>query len=420
MKNFNITFVALSEAKEIHINSEHDIDAIVGDLLMAFSPQKNDCESFVCSIDSLQQNTEELRSKISSVVQKYKTHNPKIQRLNTYFSKLKPNESFFIIPGTSVNEEQSFVLYNYLLALEKGEDFRKMSEEIDCLFGELRNSYEIFVFDENTRKKIGEPEKQQRVCRYCDKSCPEVSFKTEAHSISEALGNKKVITYDECDTCNEKFGRGIETDLISYLSIYRVLFRVKGKNGVPKLKGKNFEITNNEAFTIRQMLSDEEIKDLDPNNLKFILNTTQNITIQNIYKTLVKYAIGVIDRVHIANFKKTIAWINGVETIETLPKVAVLTSYDLFTEHPKLIVYLRKNEETKLPYAVAEFRFTFLTFVYIIPGASKDSTDFTKDEEYKTFWSFFKHYSSASNWSFQKMSNNMARPFVLNLEFNKR
>ena len=41
------------------------------------------------------------------------------------------------------------------------------------------------------------------------------------------------------------------------------------------------------------------------------LETTENITTQNIYKTLSKYALGVIDRTQIVNFKDTIEWING-------------------------------------------------------------------------------------------------------------
>lgn len=247
-----------------------------------------------------------------------------------------------------------------------------------------------------------------------------MSFKKVAHSISEALGNKTIITNDECDTCNEKFGQGIETDLINYLNFFRVFFGVRGKSGVPKLKGKNFEITNNEAIEIIQRLSDKELKDSISNNFEFRLETKQNVTKQNIYKALVKYAISVIDRRYIVNFKKTIAWINGVETIDTLPKVAVLTSYDMFTEHPQLIVYLRKNEETKLPYVVAEFKFTCLTFVYIIPGSSKDSTDFTNEDDYKYFWNFFKHYNSVHNWSFLKLNDNVPRKFVINIDFNKK
>ena len=84
------------------------------------------------------------------------------------------------------------------------------------------------------------------------------------------------------------------------------------------------------------------------------------------------------------------------------------------------MVYLRKNEDCKLPYAVAEFRFTFLTFVYIIPNSSRDATDFTQDDNYKYFWDFFKHYSKVPNWTFINLNDNTAKPFIINLNFEER
>ena len=421
MKEIRITFLALSRTVEIKIESEKEINSFVNDLLIILA-KEIDCENHKINIESLQQNTEEFRAKINSVIQKYKTFEPKIQQINTYFKDLKDNEYFFIFPNDTIHKQQSFHLFNYLSALQKGEDFEKISKEIDELFGVLMDNYEMFAFDADRKNniKIGESDKSKRVCRYCNKKSPEVSFKKVAHSISEALGNKKIITNDECDACNEKFGEGIENDLILYLNLYRVFFRIRGKNGIPKLKGKNFEIEikNEETITI-DILSDEEIAVSDCNDFQVRLETTEKITTQNIYKTLSKYALGVIDRTQIVNFKDTIEWINGKKNIDNLPKIAILTSYDLFSTHPKLTVYLRKSKDDKLPYAVAEFRFTYLTFVYIIPNSNKDTTDFTQDNNFEYFWNFFKHYSSIQDWSFQKMNDNTIRPFVMNLNIGK-
>lgn len=235
MKNLRITFLALSRTTEMEIKSENEIDSIVNDFLMVFA-KEIDYENFKININSLQQNTEEFRTKIDDVVQKYKILEPKFNQINSYFKDLKDNEYFFVFPNTAISKEQCFRFFNYLSTLERNEDFEKMTKQIDNLFGVLMNSYEMFVFDENTRGKIGEPDKSKRICRYCNKTNPEVSFKKVAHSISEALGNKKIITNDECDTCNEKFGTGIENDLILYLNLYRNFFGIKGKNGIPKLK----------------------------------------------------------------------------------------------------------------------------------------------------------------------------------------
>lgn len=49
---------------------------------------------------------------------------------------------------------------------------------------------------------IGEPDENKRICRFCGKSVPRVSFKKIAHAIQDALGNKLLFCYEECDTCN--------------------------------------------------------------------------------------------------------------------------------------------------------------------------------------------------------------------------
>lgn len=425
MKEIRITFLALSRTVEMEIKSENDISPILSDLLTAFV-KEIDYKNRKINIESLQQNTEEFKTKINSVIQKNKAINPEIQQINSYFkNSLENDEYFFILFNTTISKEQRFLLCKYLLALQEGEDFEKITKEIDDLFGVLMDSYEMFAFDAGTKNniKIGEPDKSKRVCRYCNKRSPEVSFRKVAHSISEALGNKKIITNDECDACNEKFGKGIENELILYLNLYRVFFRIRGKNGIPKLKGKKFEIeiekeeTKKEKTITMDILSDEEIAVSDCNDFQVRLETTEKITIQNIYKALSKYALGVIDRTQIENFKNTIEWINGKRNIDNLPKIAILPSYDLFSTHPQLMVYIRKTEDNKLPYAVAEFRFTYLTFVYIIPNSNKDTTDFTQDNNFEYFWNFFKHYSSIQDWSFQKMDDNTTRPFVMNLKF---
>jgi len=421
MKEIKITFLALSRTIELDIKSDNEIDPILNDFLMVFD-KEIDYENFKININSLQQNTSDFKAKINAVVQKYKFIDPKIQQINSYFKVLKDDEYFFVFLNASISKEHSFQFYNYLSALECNEDFDKVTKQIDDLFSVIMSNYEMFAFDENTRNNIGEPDKSKRVCRFCNKSNGDVSFKKIAHSISEALGNKKIITNDECDTCNEKFGTGIENDLILYLNLYRNVFGIQGKNGIPKLKGKNFEIENKGKGTIeiKQILTDQEINDPNRDDFKIKLESTQRITAQNIYKTLSKYALGVINRAQIVNFTDTIAWINGTKDLDNIPKVAMLTSYDLFTTHPKLMVYLRKTNDYKLPYAVAEFRFTFLTFVYIIPNSNKDTTDFTRDDDFKYFWKFFKHYSSVPNWKFIKMNDNIARQFAVNLSFEKK
>lgn len=47
-----------------------------------------------------------------------------------------------------------------------------------------------------------------------------------------------------------------------------MFFGIKGKNGIPKLKGKNFEIENNGTIEIKQFLETDEIDDKKSDDLK--------------------------------------------------------------------------------------------------------------------------------------------------------
>lgn len=416
MNIFQLSFLALTRSTDFEIKSEDNIDEIVNDFLFVFVKDA-DLKSFQFKIESLQQNTEALKAKLNAVVEKYKEGKPQIQQLNTYFKSLKDNEYFFVFPSVSLTADQRFHFCNYLLALESNEDYEKLSTEMEELFGEIRENYTMSAFDENTKNKIGESVKANRICRYCDKGADEVKFQKIAHTISEALGNKKIITNDECDNCNEKFGSGIENDLILYLNLYRTLFGIKGKNGIPKLKGKNFEIENNGTIEIKHFLTDEELSDSDRDDFKVRLETNQDITAQNIYRTLSKYALGVINKDQLEYFKETIEWINGEKNFDDLPQIGLLTSYELFSSHPKMMVHLRKNDNYDLPFAVVELRFTFLTFVYIIPKSNKDAIDFAEPDSFKKFWKFFKHYNSVKNWRFIDLNDSTAKKFSMTLNF---
>lgn len=418
MKTFSISFLALSRSSDLELKSENDtlIDEITGDLFFAFA-KDIDYQAKKVTIETLQKNNKKLRDKIEKIIEKYKDLEKKIFQLRTYFTDLKEDEYFLFFVNINLSSEQRFQYYNYLSAMSEGKDFKIVNKEFTDLFGELRSTYDIIAFDKSTKIKIGEPDKDKRICRFCGKKNDEVSFKKVAHAISEALGNKKIIGYEECDNCNDKFGAGIENDLILYLDLYRLFFGIKGKNGVPKLKGKNYQIENNGTIEIKQYLETDEIDKNDDLNIK--LKTNKKIISQNIYRTLSKYALSVVNKEHLPYFKKTIDWINGDTSIDNLPRIGILKTYELFSRHPTLVVYIRKNDNKKLPYAVAEFRFTFLVFVYIIPLSNKDDIDFTEKEDFEKFWKFFKHYN-IKNWSFKTLNDDEPKEFEINMNFKER
>jgi hypothetical protein len=419
------TFLSLSHSSDVMFESTNSLEDLANDFLMLFTKESDiDYENHKINIQSLQQNTPEFRLKVDKFIESYKHLTIKVFQLKSYFQKLKEGEYFLILPGVSIPFEKCLPFYNYLTSLQDGVDYETITGQLDTLFDELRKTYTIQAVDGSTKKPIGEQDKSKRICRFCNNQREKVSFKNVAHAISESLGNKKIILNEECDECNSEFGSasGIEGSLITYLKFYGLFFGVKGKNGIPKLKGKNFEISNDGHIELKHYAdSDEEIsKDDALSEAKFHLETFDNIVMQDIYRTLCKYALSILDSSVLPQFQDTINWINGKTALTKLPKVAILASYDFFRIHPSLIVYVRKDDNTNLPYAVGEFHYTFLTFVFIIPLTKSDNKDFTDNNDYEHFWNFFKHYSSREDWKYRDFSKSIRHKFTINLSFKPK
>lgn len=278
-----------------------------------------------------------------------------------------------------------------------------------------------FDLDKDRKIKIGEDNRDKRICRFCNKKKPDVKFKKEAHAISEALGNKKLILNEECDSCNEFFDENIERDFIYYHDLARTMFGIKNKdNNSPKMKGDNFQFFkdgNNLSIAIVQD-TEKDNENEPPKNIVF--KTGNKIKIQNIYKALCKFALSVIDSKYIINFEDTIKWLKNEIEIQKLPKIGVWHSYKFFTEKPEITLYLRNNDNYDLPYLIGEFRFTYYMYVFIVPFSSQDKKEFLKDEEYDNYLKCFKQVTNIGEFNYVDFSENEEKDLNFNINFEQR
>jgi hypothetical protein len=73
-------------------------------------------------------------------------------------------------------------------------------------------------------------------CRYCGETNP-ASFRMTAHAFPEALGNKWVISRDECDACNQVFSK-YDDAIAKAVSSFLTLGGVKGKSNKVRQTGR--------------------------------------------------------------------------------------------------------------------------------------------------------------------------------------
>ena len=309
-------------------------------------------------------------------------------RIKHYLEEIPDGQSFLIVAG-HIEDELSIYRYIFQLSQLNGE---KIDTEgsIQRIGTYLWEHYEVLSFNGKDRRSIGTYDKSKRVCRFCGKSIPEVSFQHKSHAISESLGNKGLVCYEECDDCNSRFNNTIEQDLINMLAFHLLLHGVRGKKGLRTLKGDGITIRLNPNSrdaqgrdTLEYVLRDmPDIRDAQvvAHDISKIYDFPSNTyTPQNIYKCLCKYVLSLIDASELKNFQNTIAWINGPLKKHRFPPIwhyQVNNDNKSWEQPTALFIMRRKHAHKEIPYCWAIMIIAGDPYLFIVPFCSQDKFRF--------------------------------------------
>lgn len=271
-------------------------------------------------------------------------------------------------------------------------------------FKQFVNNYELEnKLEGGDNDVLGEKlSKNDRTCRFCSKSHPDVSFKKEAHVIPQLWNRAKPTSTFECDKCNERFSK-FESDFGHYFLIERSMFGHKKKKGIPKYKtDKGSRITYSKVkdvkfpdtpkgkslkamlerddlsiISIIQGLDDDEIK-INDNSVEFKLLRKPYRPI-NIYKVFIKIALSLIPKNELNNFTYLMRVLTVdfeiSEAKENKPKEFSLFTYQFkilksLFDYP--IVHLYKRKDNKSNYIEKTLVVFFSNSIYQIPVLSDD------------------------------------------------
>lgn len=92
---------------------------------------------------------------------------------------------------------------------------------------ELVSSVSFVSHEPKAKDHIGS--RAPRRCTLCDGTTPTATFRTDAHVLPEAFGSRWLLTFDECDACNTRFGKALENELAAMLILERVIARLPTK-----------------------------------------------------------------------------------------------------------------------------------------------------------------------------------------------
>lgn len=353
---------------------------------------------------------------ISALVDSYSQQCPKLNALTSYFKRLQEGEYFYIVDGSFPTMNRQIALV-WLRANSMGLDTKVAWDSYLLQHGHLKTSFEYYSYGfDAIRHYIGEPDKSKRVCRFChgvtkdsqvpNKEGPLVKFgnQTNAHAISDALGNKNLFCLEECCSCNEKLSK-VERNLISLMDGRRALLQIKNKkNALPSVFCEEGALRVDEDGQQVLYLNEDTVKhSISENKLHIRLNNKKTITDQGVYKALCKYAISLMPHKYLSHFKQTIDWICGKLTESELPEV--MEAYEMpFVSQPLLEIYFSSDRDSNTPLCTAMFFVCDICYLYILPLADVDGARFLKKGALSQHWKqFIKTYPG--RWQSINLSN---------------
>lgn len=415
MYKYRVTFITTSGTVFFMAASRdpETIQNFIEDLLLIFS--EFDEEKELYNVKALHTSTPQLLAKTDELVLKYSPRLPAVNKVGAYLSKLQPDQNFFFFPKEELSTREIMNVQDYLRSLDENQDFEEIRERTREYWGDLWDNYSI-DYCGGTKRFIGEPIRKQRICRFCGKGYPATSFKKTAHAISEGLGNKQVILWDECDRCNEDFGLRLEPSLIEYLSLFRTFYGASKGEKAKVSKGTNFSLRNDGSPTINIFGERFQKQGEFPYTLDLI--GQQKIVSQNIYKSLCKFALSIMDKEYLQYFKRTIDWVSSDEFVDRLPPIGEAIHSGKASSNPTLYLMMRQVDKKNLPFAVGVLQYTCKMMMFILPFSTQDDQEFLNDDHIEDLRKIFKPFSSA-DMTFNDFSNYNRRTLDLHLIFNK-
>ncbi|MEK4735135.1 MULTISPECIES: HNH endonuclease [Bacillus] len=249
----------------------------------------------------------------------------------------------------------------------------------------IRNEDKEFIGGKNKRK-----------CRFCGKEKGKTTFRKIAHAIPELLGNKVLISYEECDECNKIFSK-LENELANYLSFERSTTGIRGKTGIPVYKNKTGlriehekeeEEKKKRRIIIQDVINSGNIVE-DSNDNSFTIKGERSPYVPlSVYKCFVKMALSIMPKHYLPYFWETFDWIR--EENYLLRDTPVCKIFEQFIPGPKrfidieMVLAIRKWESSeKTPFCIFIICFGNFSYQIYLPFAGPDCSDDVPEEKYK-------------------------------------
>jgi hypothetical protein len=240
-----------------------------------------------------------------------------------------------------------------------------------------------FVAEERIRLCDHEEEADRR-CRFCGLGDPPAKFEELAHGLPDFLGNLSIISMNECDGCNDYFGKGCEDHLSKATMLHRTLAGIPRKKGPRSTFKSNDESLRIDAgnhkvdmrvhtpHSVDDLVVDGELPEEIP--LQGDTRSQPYIPIQAA-TALVKIACSICPKQELAQCQGAIDWVRGrrTDTFSRFPvSFAFTPGVEGLGDKVSHVILLRRKDEGPEPYLWSIVQFRNFRFQVAVPFCPAD------------------------------------------------
>lgn len=345
-----------------------------------------------------------------------------IRKLSTFISKLQDDEFFYFFneEKTSVAERRTAMECINIVKAELPFSI-SIHNTVFHYYSRMNLCYTYLSYGfDGLEEHIGEENKNKRICRFCGKSIPEVTFDKVAHAIQEALGNKLLVCYEECDSCNHKLA--LTEDNFRYIMDFRrAMYHIPRKSSTkaPTVVGKTFIIKADAKGNPNLYLMEEFLPNTEVRKRPFMMHLELKSAINNerMYKALCKMVIDMLPSKELSHFENTIKWVvsPGDWVPDSLPSIlfSVFPSNNNSVQ-PIIDIFINnKYPKLKAPYCTAVVRLYDIAYMFVVPLVDVDGGLYKYDDDLKDHWIAMRKLIGISQWQKQNSSNyRLSTPWV--------
>lgn len=390
---FRLSFCLLSDGRICSYDYRADDKGILQPIVFFFHSLKY-IPGHAFAGDSVY--TEEVRDKLESLKKDLRglrdsnaTPKRKGNSLFDFFSELTIGQPFSV-SHESIDINCTILNYIFFLGRARGQKAQHLGLKFSRHFSRLLLTYHAYCYGlASTVKSIG-AETNERHCRFCGRSLPEVHFNHEAHAIPEAVGNTLLFCLDECNECNNDLA-DLERNFTYFMDFRRATNAItkKGSSCPPTLRGMNFGVENGPEGPKVYVDGSQIDQDLKKKGFLKLIHSMM-ITDEGLYRALCKFVIDLLPSKEVSHFQGTIDWIKGLKHSPSLPEIRHVYEIGNVTQ-PRLWIFLNDRSIKHSPYCTAFLHVCDAMFLYMIPFVDVDEDLFKENDSLKQHWTFFEN-----------------------------